>query len=273
MKVFISWSGDESRQIAEALRDWLPMMFESIEPYMSARDNDAGVRWANVIATELDEGSFGILCMTPDNLTAPWVMFEAGALGKAVDTSRVVPLLWRLNPADVKAPLTQFHMKLVDRDGVFDLMKSINASLDRPRPDVTLEGTFNALWPRLEGDLGNVKPKSAESQAVLQRTERDLLEEILDLVRAGQQSNSSSWTLANRMRHDRDSARNALLSEIQQNLPNGIDVHSLARSGMSAQTIFIAADEESAKEASAIVGRYQKQAKELDMLLEVSKYD
>ncbi len=80
MKVFISWSGDESRQIAEALRDWLATLSESVEPYMSARDNEAGVRWNSVISGELERSDFGILCVTPTNLQAPWLLFEAGAL-------------------------------------------------------------------------------------------------------------------------------------------------------------------------------------------------
>ena len=34
MKVFISWSGQRSKTVALAFRDWLPLMFETIEPWM-----------------------------------------------------------------------------------------------------------------------------------------------------------------------------------------------------------------------------------------------
>ena len=51
----------------------------------------------------------GILCVTRENHEAPWLNLQAGALAKAVDVSRVVPLAIDLAPSDVVLPLGQFQ--------------------------------------------------------------------------------------------------------------------------------------------------------------------
>lgn len=186
MKVFISWSGAESRQIAEALRDWLPAIFESVEPYMSARDNEAGVRWGTVISDNLEETDFGILCLTPENLQAPWILFEAGALSKAVQVARVVPLLHRLTPASVTSPLSQFHMKQLDEAGIRDVVSLINSALPTTRSESALTLAFQGLWPSLRDRLAQVQV--SEDSHTPYRSDRELIEEILSTVRNTYQS-------------------------------------------------------------------------------------
>lgn len=101
MKVFISWSGEVSRRVAIVLRDWLPSVIQSLEPYVSSEDIDKGTRWSTDISRELDQSSYGILCVTRENLQAPWLNFEAGALSKSVDKSRVSPFLFSVKRSEI----------------------------------------------------------------------------------------------------------------------------------------------------------------------------
>jgi hypothetical protein len=83
MKIFLSWSGHKSHEIALVFRDWFPSIIQSIDPYVSSEDIDKGARWSTDIAKELENSTFGILCVTKDNINAPWLTFEAGALSWA----------------------------------------------------------------------------------------------------------------------------------------------------------------------------------------------
>ncbi|MCX5899546.1 MAG: hypothetical protein NTX06_02220 [Proteobacteria bacterium] len=55
MKIFISWSGEVSHSVALALRDWLPSVIQSIEPFVSSEDIDRGARWATEIGSKLEK--------------------------------------------------------------------------------------------------------------------------------------------------------------------------------------------------------------------------
>ena len=67
MKLFISWSGDKSRDVAHALRDWLPQVLHTIDPFVSSKDIRAGTRWQAEIAGELNDTDFGLICVTQEN--------------------------------------------------------------------------------------------------------------------------------------------------------------------------------------------------------------
>jgi len=89
MDVFISWSGDRSKALASALKELLPDAVQGVVAWMSDRDINAGSRWVEELNKKLDNTNFGVLCLTPENLGAPWLLFEAGSLSKRVSASSV----------------------------------------------------------------------------------------------------------------------------------------------------------------------------------------
>lgn len=91
MKVFLSWSGELSHRVACAFRDWLPSVLQSVSPYVSSEDIDKGARWSTDISKELERSAYGIIVVTHEDIDAPWVNFEAGALSKTVEKSKVSP--------------------------------------------------------------------------------------------------------------------------------------------------------------------------------------
>lgn len=181
MKVFISWSGLRSRTVALGLRRWLPDVIQNVEPFMSENDISAGVRWGANLTRELENTDIGILCLTPENLTAPWLVFEAGTLSKKLDTSRVIPYRLDLKATEVPFPLAQFQGVDADREGSLVLLKTLNGSLEHHIETERLERLFSRLWDDLDKDLAGAL--SLDTDRPPERNEREILEEILQLVR------------------------------------------------------------------------------------------
>ncbi|HST55234.1 MAG TPA: toll/interleukin-1 receptor domain-containing protein [Solirubrobacteraceae bacterium] len=191
MKVFISWSGTQSHKVAIALRDWLPSVLQIVEPYVSSEDIDKGARWSTDISKELEDSSFGIICVTPENIAAPWVNFEAGALSKSLDRSRVAPFLFAVDRTAVQGPLLQFQSTLIEENDVKKLLQSINkACEDHALDERRLSEIFEVWWPRLKGSLEDLQKKTPKSKTP-ERPLDDVLAEILELTR-GQQKLLSS---------------------------------------------------------------------------------
>lgn len=178
MKVFLSWSGLRSKLLAEALRDWLPYVMQSVKPWISTRDITAGARWGSILANQLNETQVGILCLTRENLNSPWLLFEAGAISKLVDNARVVPLLLDLHPSDISGPLGQFQGVRVDLDGVRSLLTTLNdvKVTDKHAPDF-LDNLLSQWWGSLESKLRSI-PEEKRQDEVLDKSDRQLLVEV-----------------------------------------------------------------------------------------------
>jgi hypothetical protein len=182
MKVFISWSGDRSFALANALRRWLKLAVQSIEPWVSSKDIVAGQRWGYVLGKELADTRFGIICVTPENIGSPWLMFESGAIGKSLDDAHVVPLLLGLKAEDLRGPLAQFQSLQVDRDGIRTLTESLHRAAQTRVLEQEVSTLFDALWPQLEREISEI-PSQSDQANLPKRTEREVLDELVTLIR------------------------------------------------------------------------------------------
>ena len=147
---------------------------------MSAHDIDAGTRWGNELGARLQDCNFGIICVTPDNISAPWLLFEAGGLGKSVQQSRVIPYRIGVTVSDVPFPLAQFQSVNADREGTLKLLESVvdGMKFDKAK----LNRLFEKFWPDLEKGIKQaLEHKDTEARI---RPDRELFEEMLQLMRS-----------------------------------------------------------------------------------------
>jgi len=182
--------------VALEFKEWLPLVIQSVEAYVSSEDIDKGKRWSSHIAKELETCSYGIICVTRENLNAPWVNFEAGALSKFVDESYVSPFLLDLKKSEVKGPLLQFQATAYEKEDVRKLVKSINKALEEQGLEETrLNNVFEVMWNVLEEKLNSIikkfehpkedneKPVDAKGSETINHSE-SILEELLELSRS-----------------------------------------------------------------------------------------
>ncbi len=189
MKIFLSWSGHKSHEVAKVFRSWIPSVLQSVTPYVSSEDIDKGARWSSDIAKELADSAFGILCVTKDNIDHPWLLFEAGALSKTIDKSSVCPFLFDLKMAEIKeGPILQFQATEYRKDDIKKLMSSLNKCCgDTKLNDELFEKTFEIWWPKLEQDFDSIlKDDQGEKPASKKVDNSAILEELLTLTRINQ---------------------------------------------------------------------------------------
>ena len=184
MRVFIIWSGDKCKAMAEALHDWLPDVIQTCKPWISSKDIGPGKRWNAEIAKQLDKTDFGIICLTQENLHEPWIHFEAGALAKRIDEARVCPYLLDLKTTDIKGPLESFHAKIAgSKDDIKDIVQEIyNASGEHDLTPDRLNRAFERNWDRLNETLKNIQ-ESTQTVNEPHRGSEDIIEEVLGIVR------------------------------------------------------------------------------------------
>jgi hypothetical protein len=194
MKVFISWSGERSHKVALVFRDILPLILQYLVPYVSSEDINKGARWSAEIGTELAVSNFGIVCITKENLSAPWINFEAGALSKSLDKSLVFPFLFDLSRSEVTdGPITQFQSTINEKDDFLKLLKSINSACTEGALESSkIENVLEVWWPQIVSRLGEIeaprnnpgvtKPEKDTATSTSTPSEAAKLDTILDLL-------------------------------------------------------------------------------------------
>jgi len=236
MNVFISWSGPTSLDVANALRDWLPKVIQSIKPFVSNKDLPGGLPWSDQLFKELGEADCGIACITPANVTKPWLLYEAGALAGKFDRA-VFPLLINVEASEFSdrgGPLTRFQTRVCNKDGLRMLVHDLNGRQAREHQleDELLDATFDRWWDEIAGRLqGTDRLKQDETS-----TEYTWLLNVRDFARIPDASAAQTFwmitpdiersTRANSAMYDWDKNQYVFISK---NTPQNVDAETTLR--------------------------------------------
>jgi hypothetical protein len=179
MKVFLSWSGEQSRRVAEAIRDWLPNVHQRVEVFFSPNDVEKGAKWSNEIDLQLRDTRFCIVCLTPEALQSSWINFEAGAISKGIGQNRIAPLLLNLAKSDVSGPLSLFQLADFAVDDIRHVVRSLNNAFEEDRLSEDLLGrAFDRWWPDLDRSVSEII-KNSPAKSVSPKPQREVIDETL----------------------------------------------------------------------------------------------
>jgi hypothetical protein len=184
MKVFLSWSDERSRLAAAAFKCWIEEVLQSVEPWMSP-DIDKGANWPNELSDRLETTYVGVVFLTRDNLSSPWLHFEVGALAKT-KSGRPCVVLLDVSPTDVKGPLSLYQHTRCTEDDVRRLVHNLRTWADNEGGKVisasALDTLFKRSWPALEQALEQVRTTDQAIRPI--RTQDDVARETLTVVRS-----------------------------------------------------------------------------------------
>lgn len=220
MDVLLIWSGERSKETAEALSTFLKQVIQAVDPWMSP-DISKGERWTETLLNKLEKSKVGIVCLNSENLESKWILFESGSLSKTID-AKVCTFLLDLTSTDIEPPLSFFQDTKFEEKDVRKLVDDINSLVkeqnERFLDEAQLSKTFELFWSELKEKRDVIVRKKQPREVKQDRSDRDILEEILAIVRTqerGRQQEKNREVLSEVLRE----MRKAEIPEVTYAIP------------------------------------------------------
>lgn len=164
MHLFISWSGERSRRLADEMKQWFQSHFRKEITAFVSSEIEKGTQWFPAVEGQLRKADAGLVCLTPESLRSDWILFEAGALATAVSfhqrEARVFTYLLNLSPALLPGPLAAYQSTVATMEDTLRLVNSLLRYLEiKPKNPAG----FADQWADLEQRLDAIGPQPVTS--------------------------------------------------------------------------------------------------------------
>ena len=157
MRTFIAWSDNRGQRIAQILQNWLPLFCQTAQAWTS-ESAPGGENWLEVIRQQLSNADTCIVCVTPESIQSHWIHFEAGALFPGDENSRILPLLFDVQPDDLLDPFRLLKAYSFDREGFVTFVNrlwELEQKSDKPSQDVTKQ-LVEKFWDELNDEVSSI---------------------------------------------------------------------------------------------------------------------
>ncbi|PZO47703.1 MAG: hypothetical protein DCF16_17395 [Alphaproteobacteria bacterium] len=172
--IFISWSGEKSKKVANRLADFLEDVL-GVKAYTSDKEMKPAQNWRDELERRLSEAKFCIMCLSIENIDAPWMMWESGAIWQArkhaeADSSdrneRVCPFLIDFPPGELPSlagPLGGVNVVRYGEDEVRKLVFQLHHILNPAAAADGVTRRFQVGWPGCKQDIDGILKEYAAS--------------------------------------------------------------------------------------------------------------
>ncbi len=179
MKVFISWSGENSKLLAKEMKKFLKKCIQTLDVFCSEEDIEKGQNWVRIIGDELANSNYGIFCLNKENMDSEWLNFEAGAISKMISNSYVSTILQKIEISDLKGPLSYFQATKLEYSDLLKLFKSINKAQEKPINEEILVDCFDALYDGFISQINKIQ--ILEQKSSLKESNQKNIEQTLKI--------------------------------------------------------------------------------------------
>lgn len=153
MELFLSWSGDRSRKLAEAVRGLLVSLYggRKIRTHLSA-DIAKGEPWSDALVNHLRASEAVLICLTPEALASTWITYEAGYIVGRTESPRVFTLLYEVTSNDIPDPLRSYQSTTLEPSDIRRLAHDMTGM----NPD---DARWAAAWREFDSEVGGIPPR------------------------------------------------------------------------------------------------------------------
>ena len=192
IKIFLSWSGDKSKKLANVFKTYVADILPKADFYFSPDDLKGGEKWRQSIEEGLNNNTYGIIFLTPSNLTSKWIYFEAGAISKSTKQAKILPFLYKIDVTELGQPFSDYQCKSFSTDDILTTIHEINDCQSKvyQLPSETIKRNFNRLSNEIKTEIEEInnisevieKSETQIEDASLMDSE-DKINEILQIIR------------------------------------------------------------------------------------------
>ena len=172
--VFISWSGDRDREIAECLKLFLEDCVD-VECFVSSKcikSCDSG--WKESIQAAIKKADYGIVLISKKTLHAPWLYYEGGALEGRLNFENVTIMAIDCEKNEVIPPFSLRHIRKFNKEDFELFFKELPDALKLK----TKKAYNGRLWNSIKKKIEKIFSKYGEDEGSRQENL-----ETLDLER------------------------------------------------------------------------------------------